>query len=432
MSEFLHPSQLEAIEKLKQLRVGALYISRQNGKLRTVLSLVRFRLRTQRIHGVIWLCTGRKKDLIQEGVLLHAPGEARQIHIYGTESLSHNLSLFLELMRLSASARMMLVIDNGLLIKNANALRTQRVIALSQQCPYRLLISDVPFSRHMADMFPQWYALDWRILGYRTYWGFSLNHLSGPNGIRNADYLARAIEPYCVQISREDVQPRAGRKEYVWKFPLPPEGMAEYQAVMQRFLHNALYSSSGVYRLLQACHHVACGQRIVQDFPLTTTPLYPDAANDPRMNALLEVIENFPNQHILILCRHGYEFDRVCETLMRKYGPYSVWKYPEQNGMQYRSARFCVMNVFTEERENARLQADVMIYYSNDWNWQKRAEKEAQCQNALGDGTLTVVSLVAAGTLDIQILRSLWKKERLVSVLRSELWRQNGMPPAEQ
>ena len=45
MSEFLHPSQLEAIEKLKQLRVGALYISRQNGKLRTVLSLVRFRLR---------------------------------------------------------------------------------------------------------------------------------------------------------------------------------------------------------------------------------------------------------------------------------------------------------------------------------------------------------------------------------------------------
>lgn len=421
MNELLHPAQIRAIEKLKKLRVGALYMERQEGKLRTVLELVSYRLRKGRISGVIWLCTGRKAALLQEGIGRYAPHEAKRIGVYGMETLSHSLEQFLALMRQAEEAPLMLVIDNGLLIKNAGALRTQRVIALSQRCPYRLLISDVPFTRQVSDMFAQWYALDWRILGYRTYWGFCLNHLSTPHQPCNIDYLTRAIEPYCAQILREDVQPTASRRELVWQFQLPPEGRTEYNQVMSRFLTKAVYSTTGVYCLLQACQHVVCGRRIIQDYPLRTAPLYKNPEDDPRLRALLETLPHFPDSRVLILCRHAYECDTVYAALRNRFGADSTALYPASKGDGAR--RFQVMNVFTDEREWSRLQANVILYYSNDWNWRKRQEKERQCQSALAGGTLTVISLAAADTLDLNILKSVWNKESLVKSLRAQLTR---------
>ena len=98
----------------------------------------------------------------------------QSITLAGVENLSYNLNDFLALCKQTDEDRVMLVIDNGLLIKNPRALRTQRVLVLSEKCPYKLLVSDVPFTRSAADMFAQWYALDWRILGYQSYWGFCI------------------------------------------------------------------------------------------------------------------------------------------------------------------------------------------------------------------------------------------------------------------
>lgn len=426
MNEPLHPAQVEAIEKLKGLRVGALYMERQEGKLRTVVELVRHRLGRGRIDGVLWLCTRRRVELLDTGIARHAQGEASHIRVLGIETLSHNLGLFLDLMAWANRERLMLVIDNGLLIKNAAALRTQRVIALSQRCPYRLLISDVPLARNAADMFAQWYALDWRILGYQTYWGFCMNHLGSRGQGRHMAYLLRAIAPYCAQILREEVQAVACRKEYVWLFRLPPQAMAEYRRVQDAFLWKALYSSTGVYRMLQACQHVVCGRRVTRDYPLQTEPLYSSPAQDPRLLALLEVLERTGTGGALILCRYTHECETVAEALARRYGEASVTRYPTSL-----HRRFAVMNIFADEREEARLAAPAIIYYSSDWNWRKRQEKERQCQNALGGGALTVISLAAADTLDTQILKTIWNKDNLVKALRSKLAKGSDSQGAE-
>ena len=68
MDETLHPAQIEAVEKLKRLKVGALYIDRQDGKLRTIAELIHYRMGTNRIDGVIWLCTSRKKEMLLAGI----------------------------------------------------------------------------------------------------------------------------------------------------------------------------------------------------------------------------------------------------------------------------------------------------------------------------------------------------------------------------
>lgn len=414
-NEPLYPAQLQAFEKLKRLRVGALYIDRQDGKLRTVAELVRYRLKRGRIEGVLWLCTRRRVELICAGIEKYAPEEARCIEVCGIETLSHNLGRFLEMLGRTEEKRLMLVIDNGLLIKNPEALRTQRIIALSEKCHYRLLVSDVPFSKNAADVFSQWYALDWRILGYRTYYGFSINHVNGKNALINTEYIARAIEPYCAQVLREDVQQTAERREFVWKFQLPQAAIDEYHEVMERFLWKAMLSNTGVYRLLHACQHVISGRRVIQDYPLVTEPMYADPGDDPRLNALMEVVGYCEGSRLLILCRYAHECETVLDALRRKYGEKQAARYGA--GL----ARYTVMNIFADEREKLRLAVDAVIYYSNDWDWRKRQEKERQCQNALHGGTLTVVSLVAADTVDYRILKSVWAKDDLVRRMRDEL-----------
>ena len=53
MYEPLHPMQAGAVEKLRRLRVGALYVERQEGKMRTVAALIEDRFARGRIDRVL-------------------------------------------------------------------------------------------------------------------------------------------------------------------------------------------------------------------------------------------------------------------------------------------------------------------------------------------------------------------------------------------
>lgn len=420
MNEPLHPAQIEAVVKLKRLKVGALYIDRQEGKLRTIAELIRYRMDTNRIDGVIWLCTSRKKELLRGGICRYLSDKESDIRLCGVGELSYSLNTFLDLCSQTAAGQIMLVIDNGLLIKNPRALRTQRVLELSQRCVYRLLMSDVPLTRSAADMFSQWYALDWRILGYKSYWGFCINHVGRGRKNRNIDYLARRIQPFCAQLLREDVQPRGGRREYVWQFRLPESVMQEYHKVTECFLTKAFYSRSGVYRMLQACQHVAGGRRIIREYPMQTEYMYADPGDDPRLMSLLEIMMHYEQEKVLILCRYACECDTVQEIVKLFYGENNVRRYASRNE-QNENARITIMNCYTDEREADRLQADVIIYFTSDWNWRKRQEKERQCQGTKPGKELTVISLSAVGTIDKKILHSIWHKDNLVQEVQKEL-----------
>ncbi len=419
MNEPLHPAQLWAIEKLSALKVGALYVERQEGKLRVVSELIRSRFARRKIDRVVWLCTRRRKDRIEAGCLRYLPEFRKSILLCGLESLSHNLGLFLETLGFCGGGQTMTVIDNSLLIKNPNALRTKRATEISLQCEYRLLVSDVPLANRASDMFSQWYALDWRILGYQTYWGFCLNHVRGSRSL-NMDYLSRAIAPYSAQILREEVQQVAGRREYVWKFQLPAEIMAHYREVSGRFMYRAQQSPMGVYRMLQACRQVASGRRVIRDYPLETEPFFRKREKDARFQALLEVLRHFEGKRVLILSHYRFEAENVKAGLARRFG--AQWVHPYGNRKKFEPPpAYTVMNLQADEWETSRLKANAIIYYSSNWNWKKRHEKERQCQNALADGEITVVSLVAADAIEMQILRCVWKKDRLIQQLRREL-----------
>ena len=65
----LYPHQVAAVEKLKRVKVGALYMEQGTGKTRTALELIKLRLDAGKINSVIWLCPCSVKQNLKNEIL---------------------------------------------------------------------------------------------------------------------------------------------------------------------------------------------------------------------------------------------------------------------------------------------------------------------------------------------------------------------------
>ncbi len=149
--------QKQAVDKLKAVKVGALYMDMGTGKTRAALELGMRRLATGKVDSILWLCPVSVKTTIAAEIAKHLPDvtyelvrqgrikdEGVFIHIAGIESLSASDALNLTLYDWVMRKRVFLVCDESILIKNHRAQRTLAIWRLSERCSYRLLLNGTP------------------------------------------------------------------------------------------------------------------------------------------------------------------------------------------------------------------------------------------------------------------------------------------------
>lgn len=181
------------------------------GKSITAIKLVLDRVTKNKIDRAIWLCPCSAKSNIHDEILKQADDELRRIFlICGIETLSTSVRANSYLQNYAETYRCMLIVDESLLVKNHNALRTQHIQALADKTVYKLILNGTPISRNISDLYSQFHLLDWRILGYKSYWSFEANHVEKDEYGKfkkalNADFLAKKIAPYTVEIKKSSV-----------------------------------------------------------------------------------------------------------------------------------------------------------------------------------------------------------------------------------
>ena len=156
----LLPHQEKAVDKLKKIKVGALYMEQGTGKTRTTLELISMRLSSAKVDVALWLCPCSVKRNLREDLTYYCGGFPRDVVVRGIESLSSADLLYMKLLEMVNRYRVFLVVDESNLTKNKDAIRTQRVIELASHCAYKLVLNGTPISKNEADMFAQWYVLD--------------------------------------------------------------------------------------------------------------------------------------------------------------------------------------------------------------------------------------------------------------------------------
>lgn len=450
--------QEDAYKKLSRLKVGALFMEQGTGKTRTALELVKKRLDAGKVNAVLWLCPCSVKKNLREDILKHCGSFPDNIVIRGIESISSSDRLYLKLLRLVESYKVFLIVDESALCKNSFAIRSSRIIALASKCTYKLVLNGTPISKNEADLFGQFMILDWRILGYKSYYSFSANHLEYrtiklPNGreyrtnqvkrVLNTAYLAEKISPYTYQVKKEDCMVLPEKRYHVECFAMDEAQYRAYRYTKEVFLEQVDdMKSETIYKLFTALQHVTSGRRVISSATerMATEDIFEDPRANPRIKALESIIAGLGNSKAIIFAKYKSEVREIM-NLLDILGISCV----EFTGNCSAKQRQVNRKLFMEDKQvlvankvcgayGLNLQfCHIVIFYNNDFDYATRAQAEDRVHRLGQEHDVDIYDICALGTIDEFVRDNLLKKENLadafrknVDAIKNKKWRAYG------
>lgn len=443
----LFPHQQQAVEKLRRLRVGALYMEQGTGKTRTTLELIKIRLDAQKVDCVLWLCPCSVKKNLKDDIITHCGEMPKEIIIRGIESLSSSDRLYLQLLTLVEKHTVFLIVDESNLTKNGKAIRTARITAISAKCKYKMILNGTPVSRNEADMFAQWFILDWRILGYKSYYSFAHNHLefrtiktAGGHEVKtdqiarvlNVNYLTEKIAPYTYQILKADCLSLPPKTYHRIEFELTPEQGEAYWFVRHEYLDAVdEFRSETIYKLFTALQHVVSGRKVLTgpEESMKTEPMFKDYRDNPRIQTLKRVLlDKIGEEKCLIFAKYQSEIEDIGKLLdtmgltWRTFTGAVSQKQRQKNKDAFKDdVQFLLANK-TCGAYGLNLQfCHNVVYYSNDFDLATRLQSEDRVHRIGQTKPVHIYDIYASRTIDEMIIDCIDRKESMVSSFKSSI-----------
>lgn len=428
--------QIEAVNKLKKVKVGALFMEQGLGKTITALELIRLRFISNKVNKLIWLCPCSIKNSIKDMIIEFFPRNMLQdVIICGIETLSSSIKTNSYLLGVVNKYRCFLVVDESLLIKNYYALRTQNIGFISVKCKYKLILNGTPVSKNEADLFSQFNILDWRILGYKSFWSFAANHLEYDKYIQdkvvrclNLDYLSKKIEPYTYQVKKEECI-KLPLKHYSNRFFYMTELQEEhYYNVADKLLMEVdELRPESIYRMFSALQCILSGLFVWEEKGhLLTRNFFKSPIENPRIQKLLDIITS---EKTIVFCKYTHEIDTITSTLNSKKdnvavrfdGKISNKKRMENIETFKDSASYLIAN-----KECAGLGLNLqfcsnVIYYDNDWTLSTRIQSEDRVHRIGQKNEIYIQDICCYHSLDERIKKCLERKENMLECFRDRL-----------
>ena len=435
----LFPYQQAAVDKLMPLKVGALYMEMGTGKTRTTLELIQRRIELGRVDHVLWLCPCSVRENLKTDIQYHAEEAFVKIAVYGIESLSSSIRLYEQLLKYVKAKTTMIVVDESNLVKNSKAIRTQRITDLASLCKYRIILNGTPISRNEVDFFAQWYILDWRILGYRSFWSFAKNHIEYDPDIRgkirrtlNVDYLVEKMAPYSYLISKDECFKLPCKSYDDYSYDMTYEQERHYDNIMDYMLSLLNEQKPAtVYRMFSAAQAVISGLWVRdKDEHLIHRPMFLNPKDNPRIKTLLNIISDVDSQAI-IFSKYTHEIQAILSTLPDAIGFYGgITPAKRQENLEKfrnKKVRFLVANKVCAGYGLNLQFCNTIIFYSNDWDWATRIQAEDRVHRLGQKNDVKIYDIIANRSLDKRIIRCLRRKENLVNDIKRELKNSNDI-----
>ena len=401
------------------------------GKTRTAIELIKNRYDRGKINHVLWLCPCSVKTNLKRDILKHSRGLLENTTIMGIESISMSDRAYLKALDVMAKNKAYIIVDESSLVKNWDAKRTQRIIELSKLAEYKLILNGTPVTRNEADLYSQWYILDSRIFGYRTYWSFAANHLEYDKygrirRVLNVDYLTNKIAPYSYQLKKSEIETKLPKKNYYdYYFELTEWQYHHYENVKDSLLADVdEFEPSTIYRLLTALQLITSGRMITKTGGrLEHKPFFKNPKDNPRIEALLNNIDGSDEKYI-IWTKYTFEIEEISQVLKEMgkdvaifNGDIPLKKRDKELDKFIGDSQFLIANKSCGGYGLNLQFCNNMIYYSNDFDWGTRAQSEDRVHRIGQDKPVYITDIIADSKIDEMIIRNLSRKESLDSYI---------------
>lgn len=429
MIKLRHPMyehQVNAFEKIKKYKVGALHMEMGTGKTRTILEVIRDK--ENKIDKVLWLCPCSAKINIKNELEKQLVSGHELFVIAGIESLSSSIRLNSYLLDFVEKYRTLMVVDESTKIKNINTKRAQRVIYLGSKCKYRYILSGNPIPKNELDLFGQYYFLDWRILGYKSEYTFQRYHAVFDKEVvtkiidtKNTDYLAARIEPYSYKIKLDDCIDLPGKIYKEYDFGLNLEQSNMYYALAERLMNNVNdWNPSSIYRLFSILQGVTAGF-LYKGERMGKVGYLSNVYDNPRLEALMDVVREMTGK-VIIFCEYIKEVETICGLLNKEYGKNSAVVFDGQTSIKKRNkniekfkakSRFLVANKDCAAYSLNLQFCHQVIFYNNDWDFGTREQAEDRIYRIGQKEKCLYIDITCSNTIENYVIDCLRKKASL-------------------
>ena len=451
----LLPHQQSAVNKLKGLRVGGLFMEMGTGKTLTLIEFVR--LRSHKIDRVVYFCPVNLKETVWHELHKHvrqpsvylfddktSQGKIPEAfwYVVGIESMGQSDRVALAANELITN-QTFVVLDESDTCKNHAALRTQRITAMSMRAKYRMILTGTAVGEGIEDLYAQMYFLSPEILGYKSFYTFANNHLEYSDKYPglvinhlNTDWIARKIEPYIYQVKKDECLSLPDKIYTTRYFSMSDEQERLYWQAKEEILMQCPddeIDGYTIFRLFTALREIVSG------FWLR----YPERAlrrcnNAPpellccqhrRVELLQSVLNEIPPTEKVIIWSHfHYGTQQIIEAIAREYGKESYTEYHgavEDRDRQLerwrQEARFLIASPKCGGRGLTLNESAYVIFYNNDFPYRIREQAEDRNHRIGQKRKPLYIDLICSGSIDARIIRALNKKENLVKAFKREL-----------
>lgn len=328
----------------------------------------------------------------------------------------------------------LMVVDESTSIKNMKADRTKAAIKLGRMCEYRRILTGTPITQSPLDLYAQCEFLNKGLLGFPTFTAFrahyaqmitmTLGTRSFPKivGYRNLEQLTESIKKFSSRLLKSECLDLPEKLYQVRHVELSDEQRRLYDqlketAVLQ--LDQGLLTSTSALTTIGKLQQICCGHVAMNDGTRV------DIASN-RLPLLLEILESLGDAKVIIWCAYQRDVEQIYAAL--KALPLPNIRYPvHYYGKTDDLSRRCAVESFTDDRKCGWFVgtaatggksltltvASYVIYYSNTYSLEDRLQSEDRAHRIGQDKNVTYIDLVATGTVEERILKSLRAKEDL-------------------
>ena len=360
--------------------------------------------------------------------------EHLRIFLINVEALSTKRGFIACTDYLTKNKKNFVALDESTTIKNRSAKRTKNILGLRRLSHIKRILTGSPITKSPLDLFTQCEFLSPELLGFSSYLAFrnryaemtdipvgSGRYISVPKYYKRLEELEIKLKQFSTRIRKDqclDLLPKVRQKRYI---ELEGESKNIYNRLRTMALaivEDSTISFSNKLTEIIKLHQVCNGFTKNDDGEIIEL-------HKQKLLALNEILEESDGKSI-IWANYIYNIKEIITFLEKKYGKDAVVsiygdvsvedrKKAVERIQKDKKTRFLVGNPTTGGFGLTLTACTNVIYFSNNYNLEVRKQSEDRAHRMGQKNSVTYIDIVARGTLDEAIMKSLVNKGQIAA-----------------
>ena len=334
-----------------------------------------------------------------------------------------------EWMARALGANGLVAVDESTTIKNHKAKRTKSLLKIARGFKYRRLLTGSPITKSPLDIYAQTEFLRPCLLGHESFYTFQgryavvqrrtmgAHSFQQVVGYRNLDELTEKIDQFSYRVLKKDCLDLPDKIYTARYVTLTDEQIKMYTDLQQQAMllldDGELVSAPAVITQMLRIQQVMSGHLKTDDGEMRYF-------KSNRMDTLKEIMDEHDGKAI-IWSRFRHDIVEITKMLNKEYGEGCAAAYygdtPDdernrivQDFQRNTKLKYFVGNPATAGYGLTLTEANLVVYYANDFNLETRIQSEDRAHRIGQKNNVTYIDLISEGTIDEKIVEALRNK----------------------